>query len=944
MKRTSGIFFGLLLTTAAVAQKGTVHGTITAPEADAAQPMPFVNVAIKGTTLGATTGMDGSYSFQVDAGTYVLQVSFVGYEPVERPIAVPAGGAVTAHIELRKQAVEMRTVEVVATRRTDTESAVLMETRRSMQVMNAVSSETISKSQDSDAGEVMRRVPGVTMIGNSHVMVRGLNERYSNVQLHDVSAPSMEPDVRSFAFDIIPAGLIDRMLIYKSPAAELPGEFAGGVVKVYTKSIPDKSWFSAGIGTTFREGSSFQSYLQTPRSFLHGLGLNDGYNDLPVNFPSDIRLVDQEADDGRINDVGRSLRNNWTPEQVNALVDRSASITNASRFSLWGREAGNITALSYSNAREIYDVERSDYNIYDFANDRSFPLYHYNDRQYNQRVRTGLISNFAVRLTNDHIIEFKNLFTVFNTTQYVHRTGVNHDFDYVPDNHSFDQVYRGIYSGQLTGRHHWHQDRTTLTWTGGYGWSYRDQPDYRRYRSDLDTLTGHSAIFVGVPLSPNYLGRFFSELRENSQSGNIALEHQLDPEKGFAPKLRAGMFVEHRSRSFSARNIGYVRANAFEFDESLIDLPIGQLFHPANINQTTGIRIAEQSNPSDSYDATNLLAAAYVGADLPLIKDKLMLNTGVRVEHNRQRLESALLTGEPVIVDNPVLSVLPSANFAYHITEKQLVRLAYGRTVNRPEFRELAPFGFYDFNYNLVKKGSDSLRTPTIDNFDLRWELYPSPTEMVSVAVFHKDFKDPIETLFVPGGGSGGIKTFTYGNARMARSTGVEVEVRKSLMGIVRSAFWERFSVVGNASFIDSRVELGLENLGQSNERPLQGQSPYIVNGGIHYQDKERGLQVNALYNIIGPRIFIIGFDAYPDIYEMPRHLLDIAATVRLTEQFDLRLGVGDLFNQAHVLLQDANKDGVHDRHNDQIIQRYAPGRTWSVGLAYRLDRAPKNP
>src|SRR5690606_14536102 len=207
MKRTPGIFFGLLLTTAAVAQKGTVHGTITAPEADAAQPMPFVNVAIKGTTLGATTGMDGSYSFQVDAGTYVLQVSFVGYEPVERPIAVPAGGAVTAHIELRKQAVAMRTVEGGATRRTDTEGAVLMETRRSMQVMNAVSSETISKSQDSDAGEVMRRVPGVTMIGNSHVMVRGLNERYSNVQLHDVSAPSMEPDVRSFAFDIIPAGL-----------------------------------------------------------------------------------------------------------------------------------------------------------------------------------------------------------------------------------------------------------------------------------------------------------------------------------------------------------------------------------------------------------------------------------------------------------------------------------------------------------------------------------------------------------------------------------------------------------------------------------------------------------------------------------------------------------------------------------------------------------------
>lgn len=939
MHRNLLVLATLLFSTVTAAQKGTVAGTITSNEAGTIQPMPFVNVVIKGTTTGATTDLDGKYSFSADPGTYTLQVSFVGYEPAERSITVAAGSEAKADIALKTLAVEMKTVEVVGTRRTDTEGAVIMETRKSMQVVNAISSETISKSQDSDAGEVMKRVPGVTMIGNSYVMIRGLNERYSNVQLHDVSAPSMEPDVRSFAFDIIPAGLIDRLLIYKSPAAELPGEFSGGVVKVYTKSIPDRSYFSASLNTTFREGSSMQDFQQTSRTFLHSLGLNDGYNDLPANFPGDIRRVDQSSDNGNINTVGRSLRNNWVPERVNSLLDRSLSLTNASRFKLWGKEAGNITSINYSNAREIFDVKRADYNIYDFANDRSFPLFDYNDQLFNQRIRTGLLSNFAVRFSNNHIIEFKNLLTVFNTTQYVHRTGMNYDFDYVPNNHSFDQVYRGIYSGQLTGKHDWKEERTKLTWTLGYGSSYRDQPDYRRYRSDLDTLTGHSAIFVGVPLSPNYLGRFFSELRENSQSANVALEHQLDPAKRFAPKLRTGIYVERCSRAFAARNIGYVRANFITFNEDLIDLPIDQLFQPENINQTTGIRIAEQSNPSDSYTASNTLMAGYVGADLPLIKDKLTLNTGVRVEYNQQRLESALLTGDPVIVDNPILSVLPSANFALNLTKKQLLRLSYGRTVNRPEFRELAPFGFYDFNYNLVKKGSDSLRTPTIDNFDLRWELYPSATEMVSVAVFYKEFKDPIETLFVPGGGSGGIKTFTYGNARMATSKGVEVEVRKSLMGVIKSNFWERFSVVGNASFIDSRVNLGMESLGQSNERPLQGQSPYIVNAGIYYQDQERGLQINALYNVIGPRIFIIGFDAYPDIYEMPRNMLDLSATVRMTKKLDLRLGVGDVFNQAHVLLQDANKDGKFERNNDQIIQRYAPGRTYSVGINYRFNR-----
>ncbi|MEX1132076.1 MAG: TonB-dependent receptor [Flavobacteriales bacterium] len=942
MIRFLGSFVLALLAFSSFAQKGTVSGTITAPEAGKVQPMPFVNVVIKGTATGGTTDLDGKFSFQAEPGNHTLVVSFVGFEPMERAVTVVAGGTAQVNIELKSQAIEMKAVDVVATRRTDTETAVIMETRQSMQVVSAISSETISKSQDSDASEVMKRVPGITLFGNSYVMIRGLSERYSNVQLHDVSAPSMEPDVRSFAFDIIPAGLIDRLVVYKSPAAELPGEFSGGVVKVYTKSIPNQSFFSVSMNTTFRQGSSLREFNQPKRSFLHSLGLNDGYNDLPDGFPTDVRTVSNSNDLGAINDVGRSLRNNWLPEQVNSMLDRSVSITNAAKFKLWGKEAGNITAINYTNAREIFDVTRADYNAYDQINDRSFPLYEFNDQQFNQRIRTGIISNFAVRLSPNSTIEFKNLFTVFNMTQYVNRTGLDYESGYVPDNHSFDQVYRGIYSGQLTGTHLWNEDRTKLTWTGGYGWSYRDQPDFRRYRSDVDTLTGGSTLFVGIPLSPNFLGRFYSEMRENTQSVNVALEHQLSEAHNFAPKLRTGLYAERRSRSFNARNMGYIRSNFLGFDEGLLNVTIDSLFAPTNINQTSGIRIGEQSNPSDSYTASNILMAYYVGADLPLIKDKLTMNTGVRAEYNMQRLESALLTGEPVIVDNPILSILPSANFAYNITKKQQLRLSYGRTVNRPEFRELAPFGFYDFNYNLVKKGSDSLRTPTIDNYDLRWEYYPSTNEMISVAFFHKEFKDPIETLFVPGGGSGGIKTFTFGNARFARSTGIEVEMRKSLMNMTTNPVLQRFSVLFNASLIDSEVDLGNERLGQSNQRPLQGQSPYIVNAGIYYQDTDRGLQFSLLYNVIGQRIFIIGFDAYPDIYEMPRNMLDATATVRLTKKFDLRLAVGDIFNQANVLLQDANDDGVFDRNNDQIIQSFRPGRTYTAGLSYRLNRAPK--
>ena len=202
---------------------------------------------------------------------------------------------------------------------------------------------------------------------------------------------------------------------------------------------------------------------------------------------------------------------------------------------------------------------------------------------------------------------------------------------------------------------------------------------------------------------------------------------------------------------------------------------------------------------------------------------------------------------------------------------------------------------------------------------------------------FNKQFNDPIETLLVPGGGSGGIKTFTFGNARMATSTGIEVEVRKSLEGLVQGSFIDNISLMFNGSLIRSHVELGLEQLGQSNNRPLQGQSPYIVNAGLFYSHPENGWSVNAVYNVIGARIFIIGFDVYPDIYQMPRNIIDFNVSKKFKNNIEMKLSLGDLLNQEVLLLQDANNNGKFERKEDQVIQRYRPGMTVSFGVSYKF-------
>ena len=463
--------------------------------------------------------------------------------------------------------------------------------------------------------------------------------------------------------------------------------------------------------------------------------------------------------------------------------------------------------------------------------------------------------------------------------------------------------------------------------------AYREQPDYRRYRSDVDGNTRTLFVPLGAAAA-FFLGRFSSRMDERGITGGANLTHKAALKNGNEIEFKAGMFYEDKSREFKSRNLGYVRTS--RTNPEILRGTITNLFQPQNINNTNGLRIDEQTNSSDSYDASNNLLAFYGSVNVPLSK-KVNVIAGVRYEANTQKLNSAELNGTPVRVSYPVNKLLPSLNMTYNFSEKSLVRAAYGRTLNRPEFRELAPFAFYDFDYNIVYKGNPEVRTANIDNFDLRYEWYPTPNELVSIAGFYKNFTDPIEIIVVPGAGSGGAKTFTFANAKSSVSSGLELEIRKNLSTLGASPLLGKMSLLFNAAFIFSRIKLGTLGLGQSDDRPLQGQSPYIVNVGLNYNDPKSNLQVNVLYNVIGKRIFAAGFDGYPDIYEMPRNVLDITFSKELGSRWIVKGGVTDIFNQTNVLLQDGNGDKKYDRVKDQLIQTFRPGRTLQLGFSYRI-------
>ena len=234
-------------------------------------------------------------------------------------------------------------------------------------------------------------------------------------------------------------------------------------------------------------------------------------------------------------------------------------------------------------------------------------------------------------------------------------------------------------------------------------------------------------------------------------------------------------------------------------------------------------------------------------------------------------------------------------------------------------------------------QGNDSLRTATIYNADLRYEFYPSRSEMISFGVFGKVFRNAIEqtTLSV----ATEQLNVSFQNAERALDFGGEIEARKSLIDLTENAFLQRISAVINASFIYSTVRLSDNARNRDfalNNRPLQGQSPYVVNVGLFYQGEGNGLQVSAQYNVVGQRIRFVGdLRNNYSIIEMPRHVVDLAVTKGVGEHLQLRLGIQDLLNYRYRLLYDYDGNSKINGNEDGSFASYRRGSYSTFGLTW---------
>ncbi len=967
---TFGMCFILVSDAAAQETQQTIKITGVVIDSDSDSPLPNVTIQVVDTNIKTVSDETGAFALELPAGTYTFQVSAPFYNTsVLSDIKINAEGlSEPLQVTLKPQIVKLDAINMRVRLSQSGERGLLEKRRRSSRIEDSISTEEISRLPDASAAQAIRRVTGVSIVGGKYVFVRGLGERYSNTLLNNVEIPSPEPNRRVVPMDIFPASLLSSLQTVKTFSPDQPGGFAGGSVQVFTKDFPEALTMSLSLSAGFNTQTTGTEGLTYPGGNLDFLGFDDGSRDLPdliQEQPADIpirergRFTTRGYTAAEIQDFGRAFSNVWSAERFVVPVNQGYKFSIGNSSTLLGKQLGYLGVISYGNSHSYNQQERRDFGI--GLNEILTTKTNYRVEQSNHEVDWGSVVNTSLRLSKDHRLSLRTLTT--HTAEDQTRTweGFNQDRNTDMRSARLRYVERQLFSGQLAGSHSFYfstpeienvsmnenpesnnttieegtnQPDVSLEWRLTYSRAARNEPDTREtIYEDTGLVTDENGNIVtdsdGNPMQlytfrdiTHSGSRFFFNLEDNDYNSRIDLTlPMLFKLEGY---IKLGGLVRYRDRAFDVRRFRFQPSDNIEAKGVTLSSPPEQLFETNNIAPRV-FELRESTRETDNYSADHFIYSSYLMFDTSLTK-KWQLMSGLRLESSNQ----ALISFDPFTPDaTPIeanlntLDLLPGLNLTYRLAERMNLRLAYSRTVTRPDLRELAPFDYTDFVGGRTVLGNPDLERTLIDNLDFRWEVFPDTSAggVVAVSAFYKNFKKPIEQIIQPTA----EVLITFENAEAAHNYGLELEARQNLS--VVSPLLRSFSINTNAAFITSRVVLP-EDIGiqTSDERPLQGQCPYIINVSLGYEEPIWGLSGSIAYNIYGRRLADVGNHGAPDVYEQPRGELDLSFSRIVADSYKFSFSAKNLLDP-----------DVHYKQGEATSVIYKNGRSFSFGISYNL-------
>ncbi|HSR52491.1 MAG TPA: TonB-dependent receptor [Acidobacteriota bacterium] len=878
-----------------------------------------VQVMVTPGDVAKKTDLDGMVQFALLPGTYDVRFSKDGFlEKVVKDLIAEDGSSVDKTVTLNPEGLEVElednTVEVVASSDQSSIESLLVERKSAATLSDSIGRQEMSLNGGSDASDVMQRVTGVSIVDNKFVYVRGLGERYSATQLNGSVLPSTQPDKKVVPMDLFPASLLENIQTDKSYSPDKPGEFAGGVVKVNTIDFPTGPTFRVSYGTTFGTNTTFKSFADYPGGDYEFFGFDDGSRDLPDILPPGRIVPATRFSEGftpeELQRFGRAFSNVWSFDRgSDAIPDQKFNLIGGNTFGNLGVVVALNHGTSYHNQHEI----RRNFSVgadedIKVKSDYEFDLS-------TQSTNTAATANFAYRLSSANRFLFRNFYTHASSDEARAFEGFDTDFGTDLRNIRLRFEEESIYSGQVGGEHFFQLlGDNFLKWTITRSRSTLEQPDLRE------------TLYEFNPGADQF------EVTDESQSGfrqfnnlaEVIWEPQVDFSSffygdGYALTIKAGALYRDRERDFSSRRFRLVPLNT-----SGIDLTAApeDVFAPENIRPGV-LQLREETRNTDTYEAFQINRSAYGMLDLTLGPWRFV--GGVRVENDDQEVVTFDLFNPAFIQETSRISntdVLPSINVVYRLNAGMNVRGSFSETVNRPEFRELSPFDFTDVVGGRSVVGNPDLVRAKIRNYDVRWEWFPSPLDLISASFFYKTFENPIERVVRA---QANLLT-SYDNADTARNFGFELDFRRGLGFLTRAL--ENFSVNANYTFVDSEVDIVPDaNLTVTSLiRPLQGQSRHIFNAIFEYANPNWGTSARALLNFQGDRISDVGSFGIPDIIESGRPSLDTVLIQPLgaSRKWSLKFSAENLLN-----------NDVEYTQGDRIQRLFRTGRKFGITISY---------
>lgn len=841
-----------------LSQTSIIKGTIL--DDKTGKTMPGVDINVLNTKFFASTDFDGNFIIrEVPVGTYEVQIATSSYKTkIISEVIVKADEATTLTVSLEESKNVLKEVVITRTRaKVESVKSLLLQQKNSASVSDGISAESIKRTPDKSTADVLKRISGASIQDNKFVIIRGLNDRYNIAILNGGTLPSSEPDRKAFSFDIFPSNMLDNLIITKTATPDLPGEFAGGVIQINTKAVPDKDFQSISIGSGYNTITTFKTQKTYKGSSTDILGFDNGTRALPSSFPSreEFAALNQAE---RLN-VTKILNYDWGIKDARFKPNTSLQYTQGKHFKFDEKDLGMLFSLTHNTTNNFNEIKRLDYDDNPRVLDSDFT-----DNNYSEQVLTAAMANFSFKFNANNNISFKNIYSINSTDVVVERSGLpelGNTLTIVSDLRWFTS--NKIYSGQLNGDHYFESPKLKLNWTGFYSNIDRFIPLRRNAynigdpnSTNPDEFTPSASIGFATGSPDNGGQMFFSENKESIVGARFDLSRKFNLGDDFINEIKIGGFAQQRERDFFSRQLFFVnRELTNDLNKQLLILPNETIFSQENLGEISpgvkGFTTSELTKSNDAYNATSKLNAAYIMFDNKYKAFRLIW--GARFENFSQTLNTIELD-KPLQVNFDENDFLPSANLIVALDKKQNLRFSFSKTLNRPEYREVAPFLFYDFTTRLNTQGNPFLKIAEINNYDFRYEIYPGKGQLFSFSYFRKDFTNPIELKRLLN------KTVSYDNASSAKNSGIELEFRTLLSSIFTSEntrVFDDITLFSNLAIIKSKADISNLKTPNQTERLLQGQSPYVINAGVQYLNADNGWAFSANLNRAGDRLFV---------------------------------------------------------------------------------------